>query len=194
MHLFVETLGLGRFHLAGHSMGGHIAGLYAHAHPERLQSLALVTNSGVASPKQSYLAVRAAEGEMILIPRTKAEFQRLIEVASNEPPFIPWPVGAVLAAEAVDQADFRDHILGMLLGDTTEMLEPVLPTLDMPIFVLWGRHDRLIDVSTVDVMQELKPDATYVILEDSGHLPIIEQPGLSAGHYRAFLAETAAKR
>ena len=28
--------------------------------------------------------------------------------------------------------------------------EPRLPELEMPLFVLWGRHDRLLDVSTVD--------------------------------------------
>lgn len=193
VHIFVEMLGLERFHLAGHSMGGHIAGLYAHAHTDRVASLALITNSGVASPEQSYVAVRAAEGEMVLIPRTKDEFRYLVEVASYEPPFIPWPVGDVLAEEAIEQAEFKTHILDMLIDDTGEMLEPVLPALDMPVFVLWGRHDRLIDVSTVDVMKKLMPEATYVILEESGHLPILEQPAVSAGHYRSFLGTVSAR-
>lgn len=188
VHTFVEMLGLERFHLAGHSMGGHIAGLYAHAHPDRVSSLALITNSGVASPEESYVAARAAEGEMVLIPRTNEEFRRLIEVASYEPPFIPWPVGAVLAEEAIGQADFKAHILDALVNEKGAMLEPVLPLLQMPVFVLWGRHDRLIDVSTVDVMRDLMPGATYVILEESGHLPILEQPALSADHYQRFLA------
>ena len=100
----------------------------------------------------------------------------------------------MLAAEAIDQADFKEYVLGMLVNDTGEMLEPVLPTLEMPIFVLWGRHDRLIDVSTVDVMKALRPDATFVILEESGHLPIIEQPEISADHYRRFLDSVPARR
>jgi pimeloyl-ACP methyl ester carboxylesterase len=187
VYAFVDLLGLERFHLAGHSMGGHIAGLMAHTNPDRIASLALITNSGVASPRQSYVAVRAAEGEMVLIPRTKEEFRRLIEVASYEPPFIPWPVGAVLAEEAIGQADFKAHLLDTLVNETGAMLEPVLPLLPMPVFVLWGRHDRLIDVSTVDVMRDLMPGATYVILEESGHLPILEQPALSADHYQRFL-------
>lgn len=191
VHSFVEALGLERFHIAGHSMGGHIAGLYAHAYPDEVRSLALVTNAGVTSPTQSYTAVRAAEGEMILIPRTRDEFRRLIEVASYEPPFIPWPVSGVLADEAIGEADFKAHILESFLRDRGQMLEPVLPVLDMPIFVLWGRHDRLIDVSTVDVMKELIPGASYVILEESGHLPILEQPALSADHYRRFLSVAA---
>jgi abhydrolase domain-containing protein 6 len=132
--------------------------------------------------------VRAAEGELVLIPRTRGEFRRLIEVASYDPPFIPWPVSGVLADESIADADFKEYVLGTLRQQVgSDMLEPVLPGLDMPIFVLWGRHDRLIDVSTVDVIRELVPDATYVILEESGHLPIIEQPDIAADHYRRFL-------
>ncbi len=188
VHTFLSTMELDRFHLVGHSMGGHIAGLYAHTHPERVQSLGFITNGGVASPKQSYIAARAAEGEMVLIPRTREEFRTLVEVASYEPPFIPWPVGDVIADDAIEQADFKMHVLGMLIDSSVDMLEPVLPELDMPVFVLWGRHDRLIDVSTVDVMRELMPGASYIILEESGHLPILEQPDVSAGLYRDFLS------
>ena len=185
---FVQVLDLERFHLAGHSMGGHIAGLFAEMSPEQVQSLALITNGGVESPAQSYVAVRAQEGELILIPRTREEFQRLLEVASYEPPFIPWPVGGLLADESIADADFKEYVLGTLRqqGDN-DRLEPVLPVLNIPVFVLWGRHDRLIDVSTVEVIRNLVPDATYVIMEESGHLPMVEQPDVAADHYRKFL-------
>ena len=185
---FVQVLDLERFHLAGHSMGGHIAGLFAEMSPEQVQSLALITNGGVESPAQSYVAVRAQEGELILIPRTREEFQRLLEVASYEPPFIPWPVGGLLADESIADADFKEYVLGTLRqqGDN-DRLEPVLPVLNIPVFVLWGRHDRLIDVSTVEVIRNLVPDATYVIMEESGHLPMVEQPDIAADHYRKFL-------
>jgi pimeloyl-ACP methyl ester carboxylesterase len=185
---FVQVLDLERFHLAGHSMGGHIAGLFAEMSPEQVQSLALITNGGVESPAQSYVAVRAQEGELILIPRTREEFQRLLEVASYEPPFIPWPVGGLLADESIADADFKEYVLGTLRQQgENDRLEPVLPVLNIPVFVLWGRHDRLIDVSTVEVIRNLVPDATYVIMEESGHLPMVEQPDVAADHYRKFL-------
>ncbi len=188
---FIRVLGLERFHLAGHSMGGQIAALFADANPGHVASLALITNGGVESPAQSYVAVRAAEGELVLIPRTRDEFRHLIEVASYDPPFIPWPVSGVLADESIADADFKEYVLGTLRQQVeSDMLEPVLPRLDMPIFVLWGRHDRLIDVSTVDVIRKLVPDATYVILEESGHLPIIEQPDIAADLYRRFLEKS----
>src|SRR4051794_10938377 len=42
LHAFVEALGLDRFHLVGHSLGGGVAMLYALEHPARLNSLLLV--------------------------------------------------------------------------------------------------------------------------------------------------------
>lgn len=42
VHSLVETVGLERFHLVGHSMGGGVVMKYAIAHPERLLSLTLV--------------------------------------------------------------------------------------------------------------------------------------------------------
>jgi pimeloyl-ACP methyl ester carboxylesterase len=49
----------------------------------------------------------------------------------------------------------------------------------------------LLDVSTVDVIRDLVPGAEVVILENAGHLPIIETPDAAAAQYRAFLEENA---
>mmetsp|Transcript_33343 Transcript_33343/g.58480 ORF Transcript_33343/g.58480 Transcript_33343/m.58480 type:complete len:339 (-) Transcript_33343:48-1064(-) len=45
----MSQLGLTRFFLWGHSFGGYIAGCYACAHPEQIESLVLVSAVGVAS-------------------------------------------------------------------------------------------------------------------------------------------------
>ena len=47
----VDALGLGRFVLVGHSMGGAAALAYADAHPERVAGLVLVGTPGKSSPE-----------------------------------------------------------------------------------------------------------------------------------------------
>lgn len=49
----VDALGLERFVLVGHSMGGAAALAYAGAHPERVAGLVLVGTPGKSSPEQS---------------------------------------------------------------------------------------------------------------------------------------------
>lgn len=186
---FITFMDFDSVHLVGHSMGGHLAGYYAGQHPLRIRSLGLVTNAGIESPEPAELArVLAEGGENVLIPRTRDEFDELIAFASYEPPFIPWPVSTYVADQAIAQAAFKEYVFGSLWGDDSAALEPILPRIAAPVFVLWGRHDRLLHVSTVDVIQKLKPGATIVIIEEAGHLPILEAPAESAAYYRDFLA------
>ncbi len=186
---FIKFMDLESVHLVGHSMGGHLAGYYAGQHPARVDSLGLVTNAGLESPEPAELArVLADGGENVLIPRTRDEFDELIEFASYEAPFIPWPVSQHVADLAIAQADFKEYVLKFLWQNNEAALEPILPRIDAPVFVLWGRHDRLIHVSTVDVIRDLRPDATIVIMEEAGHLPILESPAEAVGYYRDFLA------
>ena len=171
---FIAYMDLESVHLVGHA---------------RIRSLGFVTNAGIKSPKPGELAeILANGGDNVLIPRTRDEFDALIEFASFEAPFIPWPVSNHVADLSIAEADFKEYVLGFLWKEPGAPLEPVLPQIAAPVFVLWGRHDRLIDVSTVDVIRELKPQATIVILEESGHLPILEEPNESAGHYADFLS------
>ena len=58
----------------------------------------------------------------------------------------------------------------------------------MPTLVIWGRHDRLIDVSCTEVMAAAIPDNTVVILEDAGHIPMIEFPRITASHHIELIA------
>ncbi|MEM8815384.1 MAG: alpha/beta fold hydrolase [Pseudomonadota bacterium] len=187
LEAFLAALDLERFHLLGHSMGGHLAAYYVHSYPADVATLALVTNSGLDSPVPSELQKLVASGENLLVPETEAEYRRLVEFASFEPPFIPWPVGKVLAREAIAEAPFKQQVRDSLLADRSARLEPLLPEIDVPVFVLWGRHDRLLDVTIVDVIDTLVPHARSVILEDAGHLPMLERPAKSARHYLEFL-------
>ena len=63
-----------------------------------------------------------------------------------------------------------------------------LGELSMPTLVIWGRHDRLIDVSCTDVMAAKIPDNKVVILEDAGHVPMIEFPRVTARHHIELIA------
>lgn len=187
---FVAALDLSSFHVIGNSMGGHLAGLYAHAYPQQVRSIGFVDNAGVSSPQKSEMTRRLEQGENPLLVDSAEDFDRMLRFVFVEPPKIPGSVKEYLADKAVEHRAFNAKIFEDYRGKTP-LLEPLLPELNQPALVLWGDTDRLIDVSTVGVMQEKLPNPQVVIMRDCGHSPMIERPQETAEHYRAFLDQAA---
>ena len=184
---FVQALGLGQIHLIGNSMGGHLAALFAHEYPQDVASLALINNAGVVSPVESDAQRMLAQGENTLIVRSLDEFDRLLEYVSHNKLFIPWPAKGVLAQRALDRAKENQLIFTAVKGDPTVALEPLLPQIETPVLIIWGEYDRILHVSSVDKMRPLLPQAEVIIMEDTGHVPMLERPAETAAHYLRFL-------
>ena len=183
----VRALGLEQIHVVGNSMGGHLAALYAHEYPDNVISLALVANAGVAAPVESDLERALAREVNPLVPRSLEGFDRLLGYAAHKEPFIPWPVKGVLARRALERAEENQSIFAAIIDDATSDLEPLLPDIETPVLIVWGEYDRILDVSSVETMRPLLPQAKVVIMEDTGHLPMLERPSETAAHYLEFL-------
>lgn len=186
---FVAALELGPLHIGGNSMGGHLSALYTHAYPEQVQSLLLLNNGGISAPEHTEVMQAIYRGENPLVMRSLDDFDRLVSIASYEEPFIPWPAKGVLAKRTFEQAAFNDYIFGTLTGENYVPLEPLLGDIEAPVLIVWGEYDRVLDVSAIDVMEPLLPQAKVIVMQDTGHLPMLERPEETAAHYRKFLAE-----
>jgi pimeloyl-ACP methyl ester carboxylesterase len=55
-----------------------------------------------------------------------------------------------------------------------------LDRLAAPTLIIWGRHDRLIDVSCTEIMRARIPNNHCVVFEDAGHIPMLECPAEAA--------------
>lgn len=184
---FVDTLELGAFHLGGNSMGGHLAALYAHRRPDQIRSLALFNNAGVDAPEPSEVYRAVERGENPLVLESRADFDRLLALVSHKEPFIPWPAKGVLAQRALEDASFNRYVFEAIKDDRSVGLEARLPDIEAPVLIVWGEYDRVLDVSSIEVMKPLLPQAEIVIMRDTGHIPMLERPAETAEHYRAFL-------
>ncbi|UTW08364.1 alpha/beta fold hydrolase [Pseudomonas benzenivorans] len=186
---FVQALKIDRLHLIGNSMGGHIAALYAARYPQQVISLALLDNAGVSAPQKSELIERLERGAANpLVVETAEDYDRLLDFVFVEPPALPAPLKAHLAERAIAQREHYQRIFAQLV-ERYIPLEPELPKIQAPTLLLWGDRDRVLDVSSIEVMRPLLRQPSVVIMKDCGHAPMIERPQETAEHYQRFLAD-----
>ena len=185
--LFADAVSLKKFHIVGNSMGGNIAARFAVMFPERVLTLGLFDSGGVRSPVPSEMAKRLSKGEPNpLVAGTVEEYDRLIKFVFSTPPDIPRFVKKPLVEEAQRHQASNQRIFEQISGENVA-LEPDLPKITTRTLVLWGDQDRVIDVSCVQVLKNGLPNCTAVIMQNCGHLPMIERPQEAAEHYLAFL-------
>ncbi|AMR66632.1 alpha/beta fold hydrolase [Aquipseudomonas alcaligenes] len=187
VHAFAKTLGLTRLHLIGNSMGGHIAALYAARHPEQVLSVALLDNAGVTSPRKSEMFTMIERGEPNpLVVRQAEDFDALMRFVFVNPPPLPESLKRHFAEQSMANQAIYDKIFRQL-RERYVPLEPELPKIQVPTLLLWGEQDRVLDVSSIEVMKPLLKQPSVVIMPDCGHAPMIERPEETARHYQAFL-------
>lgn len=184
---FTQALGMRRLHLVGNSMGGQIAVLYTRARPQQVISLALFNNGGVAAPQPSEATLAMASGRNPLLLESIDQFEEQLRWVSHVEPFLPWPVKGGIARIRARQAAFNALIFRQIEADRRGGLETALSEIRQPVLILWGRLDRIVHVSSVEVMRTLIPQAEVIIMEQTGHIPMVERPALSAEHYLAFI-------
>ena len=188
IHGFVQALNLKQFHIAGNSMGGQLAVLYAHRYPQQVQSLSLLDNAGVTAAVETDLQRLLAQGKNPLIVESVEDFDFLLSFAAYKKPFAPWPIKGVFARRAVAHAESNYAIFDSYNSDRNAGLEPLLTDIEQPVQIIWGEFDRILDVSSIDVMRPLLSQAEVVIMKDTGHIPMLERPAETAMHYLRFLA------
>lgn len=192
LHRILDELGIERAHLAGSSMGGALAGLYAAEHPERVASLAFIgAPHGIDQPRVSSMSRRIAAGEVPLVARTAEEHEAMLEMVFAERPFLPGPVLAVSRETALASAEsnlrlWREH------GFTERRLQAALPRIAAPTLALWGERDSVFDVSGLPNLQRGLRAVEAEALPGVGHLPMMERPGGTSARYLRFLGAHAA--
>jgi pimeloyl-ACP methyl ester carboxylesterase len=60
--------------------------------------------------------------------------------------------------------------------DDVRALEPLLPTLDVPVRLVWGEEDRWLDRSVAERLRSLVPGAELVLVPGAGHFAPEDAP------------------
>lgn len=165
--------------LLGHSMGGGIAALTAARHPQLVDRVGLLNAAGVRfSENQFGLDVLAGLNPFSVEDRDS--LRRYIDTVFHRDaakPWIPWPASRGLINYRRDAATFEQSVLDSI-GRGPESFAPGEAAGDIaqPVLLLSGRQDIVIDASAMDLYAARIPQATTVLLDDCGHMSLVEQP------------------
>jgi abhydrolase domain-containing protein 6 len=191
---FVSALGLERIHVVGNSMGGHLAAALLQRHPSLVRSLSLIDAAGVEPRADTEFTSSLREGRNLLLTESARDFRRLSAMMFVHPPWIPARVLDYLGRQASARRDWNERVFSDYFGAFAELEHGPVPPRDVPALIVWGREDRVLPVENVPVFAQLYPQAEVHVLEDTGHLPMLERPRALATHYRRFLDRLDAQR
>jgi pimeloyl-ACP methyl ester carboxylesterase len=172
------------FALAGFSMGGYIALEMLRQAPQRITRLALLDTSSRADTPQK------AEWRATAIARCeRGEFPAVIE---GMLPVLLHPErqgGALpqfvrdMAARVGPQAFVCRHKAIGMRRDSRELLRSI----DIPVRAICGREDGMSTIAEHEEIAALSPKGRFSLIEQCGHMTILEQPQAATALLRDWL-------
>lgn len=187
----LKVLGIEKFYLAGHSLGGGLALQVAIDRPDAVQKLFLIDNAGFG--RQLTFVFRLMSFSWIgriMMKLTKPMYRKALEFSVHN--------SAAITDEFVDQLypmaseDLHRRTMLQLLRDNADLSgmkwttwRPVWKKLRhlkaLPIFVIWGENDRILHINKhLKRGKKRLPHLKSVVFQHCGHIPMVEYPQRTA--------------
>ncbi|HEX9711126.1 MAG TPA: alpha/beta hydrolase [Actinomycetota bacterium] len=195
--------------LVGHSMGGMTLLRYAQLFPDemakRVRGLVLIDTTsadvmggmlpGFARRIEATMqglqeaAMRALAGRGDHVDRLRHRAPDLQYLGTRVMGFAPRP--------SPRQVDFVHELLAETPTETWLNLIPAMAALDVtevvaslevPVLVMVGMHDRLTPPHAAQRIARVLPDGNLVVLPGAGHMPMLEQHEQVTDHLRRFIS------
>jgi pimeloyl-ACP methyl ester carboxylesterase len=179
----LDELGLDAPHLAGNSMGGWVA--LDLARRGRAKTVCALSPAGLWDSEESRTRVLRF---LVRNVRDTRRARRILPLLSRSNGFRRWALRKGVAyGERVSRADFIalvDEALGGECVEDIALLTAELEPLDpppCPIAIAWAEHDRVFPIGPyLSRAREVVPGARFTVLEDVGHVPMLDNPRLVA--------------
>ncbi|NHR07267.1 alpha/beta fold hydrolase [Chromobacterium haemolyticum] len=175
LRAFLDVWGVEHVHLIGNSMGGAIAANFAARYPRHVASLTLLNAAGAGDSASEMAEWWRRSGENPLLGMTSADGVRaMLDWAMYQPPPVPGFAIEVTAARKAERVEVERKIFDDLLDSVDQ--RPLLASIQAPTLIVWGREDRILHVEDADCFAAAIAGSEKRVLEQVGHLPMMEQP------------------
>lgn len=188
--LLLDHLNIDRVHLMGLSMGGQIIVEFSRLFPHRTKSLIICASVPSAEDEASLRKrIQAAQEieEIGMLNHTHRSIDKYLNTRLHPPgskvynhlfSMMSGTTGSGAVASHRGRAARRDNMA-------------YLSQLNIPALVVAGELDHFFRVEDVQAVANAIRQSEFVLIEDSGHLPNMENPDVFNGHIRRFLARVS---
>jgi len=182
LHSFLEKLKLEKFHIAGNSLGGNIAWNYTADYPNKVEKLILVDASGLPTNKSQPAIFKMAKTPILnslflyITPRFLIK-KNIEEVYEDDSKITDELINRYhkMALRVGNRKAFIDRAKTDFKLDTQVNLEK-LKSIQTPTLLIWGAKDLWIPLANGIRMNEILVNSKLEVLENSGHIPMEENP------------------
>ncbi len=182
---FAEAIGLERFSLAGHSMGGKHNLAFALRYPQYIERLVLVDCDGfLPDPWWTHQGQKAwsqALARLAVNVLGSRQFMRAYQKnVFFDPRFYLNEAEITQAALDLQEPAYKAVIVGLRrdyarLSLALSGYRARLSELGMPVQIFWGLQDRILHVDQGHAAQSEIPTAQLYVFDRCGHFPQVEK-------------------
>jgi pimeloyl-ACP methyl ester carboxylesterase len=191
----LDSLGLERTHLLGHSMGGRVALEVGMRHADRIDRLVLMTPSMAWLQQPSWAkSLKIVRPELgILQPAPKGFVEGIMKrvVPASDSHFVAPALDEFLRSYLTPRGRvaFYAAARNIALEEPGEFWEGLRELAPESLFI-WGRRDGLVPIAFARHVRERLPAARHCEL-DCGHVPQLERPAQLHAAITRFLSSSA---
>jgi pimeloyl-ACP methyl ester carboxylesterase len=189
----MAKLKIDSFHIAGNSLGGLVAWRYTTQFPEKILSLNLIDAAGLpqTGKKPPFIF------QLAKLPVLSTLLQKITPKSIIKKSMLDVYKNDQLVTEKLIDRYFE---LSLREGNRTAFVKRMsqlneklvvsdLKNITVPVLIQWGKDDRWIPLANAFEFQKLIPNAELIIY-DSGHVPMEENPMETVKDYMIFLKKS----
>lgn len=173
--LTMEALGIARYSVVGHSMGGYVALAMCELYADRLDSVVLLSST-TSADTQEKCERRRREIELIKAGK-KNMLARLVPHAGFAPQNAKRLADRIEDVEELVMITEDEGVMAALAGMIERKdRDDVLRKSPVPHMLIFGKWDAYIPLDVAEQLAAQHPEARVVWLENSGHMGFYEEP------------------
>jgi pimeloyl-ACP methyl ester carboxylesterase len=179
--------------LVGNSTGSLVCLAAAATHPEMVKGIVLLNLpdlslrqaalpawlAPIVNTLESAIASPLLLETLLRVLRRPNILRRWASFAYADVSVIDEELIAILSAPAYDEGagnTFSALFKAIRQPHFAPRTAEVLPTLEMPILLVWGRQDRMVPFGLAQALVDLNPNLEFIELDPAGHCPHDECP------------------